>query len=177
MKHRFTSIAATLVALLAFSACATKTETATADPAQIAKITAVATAVAQTGATVTLQKNPESRAALLAVAEAIEQAAALPDAPQPNNLVNLASAAASKYGGPYGALAGVGLQAGFALYQQLYAANTANALDKQPAFKAVLLSMAGGIRAAVQATPAAGPVDAVTPQLSPEDFVLKPARR
>lgn len=164
-----------LFSAFCFSGCLTVPAGTQADPAQVARISTVATTLAHTAAAIQLQKEPEARQALLAVAEAIEQAAAQPQAPQPSNLVQLASAAATKFAGPYGALAGVGLQAGFGLYQQFYAANAQSALDKQPAFKAVLYSLAGGIRAAAQAdgSPAA---PASGPSITAEELVLRPAR-
>lgn len=167
-------VSLTVGLVLAFAGgCASPSSSSAADPAQVAKISAVAGAIVQTGASAVLAKNPDSKAELLAVAEAIEQAAALPQAPAPSNLLNLTSAAAAKFGGPYGALAGLGLQAGFALYQNFYAANTASALDKQPAFKAVLVAMASGIRAAAAGVPQ--PV-ASLPDLPDSELVLRPAR-
>ena len=142
------------------------------DPAQVAKLSAISRTIMQIGTASAVAKDPSIKEPLLAVAEVIEQAAAKPDAPQPSAVLNLASAAASKFGGPYGALAGLALQGGFSIYQQLYAANASTALDKQPAFKAVLLSLADGIRAGVASTeiPVASP-----PDLKPEDFVLRSA--
>lgn len=154
-------------------ACSSTSTSSAADPAQVAKISAVAGMVVQGGVAITLQEHPELKPELLAVAEAIEQAAALPNAPEPSNLVNLASAVATKFGGPYGALAGIGVEAGFALYQQLYAANASSALDKQPAFKAVLTAMASGIRAAANGAPSA---PAAPPALTPDELVLRPSR-
>jgi hypothetical protein len=149
--------------------------TAPADPVQVAKLTLVAGVITEAGVAVALEKDPGSRAALLAVAEAIEQAAALPDAPAPSNLTGLVSAAAVKYGGPYGALAGIGLQAGLQIYSQLYQANATNALDKQPAFKAVLVALARGIRAGVVAADSGTPRSQPVPELSPEDFLQRAA--
>lgn len=174
MKNKSCFVSFVCFVGLIFGGCSSVTSNQ-ADPAQVAKLTAVATVIAQTGVSAALVNNPESREQLLAIAEAIEQAAALPEAPPPSNLINLTAAAAAKFGGPYGAVAGLGLQAGLAIYQQLYAANAASALDKQPAFKAVLLSLAGGIRSAVQGIPAAS-VGGMSTDLSPADYVLRSAR-
>lgn len=159
-------------------ACSSPTGTSSADPAQVAKLSLVASALTSAGAAVVLQQDPSSRPVLLSIAEVIEQAAALPEAPPPHNLANLVSAAAMKFGGPYGALAGIGLQAGLQIYSQLYASNTSSALDKQPAFRAVLLSMAGSLRASANAPAGVDltPHAAAVPTLSAEDFVLQPAR-
>lgn len=163
-----------LVALLLLPACQTPRAGAAPDPAQIARIGAVAEVLATTGSAAVMVKTPSARGELLAVAEAIEQAAALPDAPKPAQLISLVSASAAQFGGPYGAAAGIALQAGLGLYQSFYAANVTNALDSRPACKSVLLALARGIRAGVGPNPPAA-APATAPGLSREELILRPA--
>ena len=172
----FAVLCSLISALCLFIACSTPGgASAPADPAQVAKLSLVAGTITSAGVLVAIQEDPGSRQALLAVAEAIEQAAALPDAPAPSNLTGLVSAAAVKYGGPYGALAGIGLQAGLQVYSQLYQVNASNALDKQPAFKAVLTALARGIREGIAAADSGTTRSQPVPQLTPEDFLLRAA--
>lgn len=161
-------------ATLLFAGCASAPTGTNPDPAQVARISAVAGTLTQIGAAEVLRNNPDSRRELLAVAEAIEQAAALPDAPPPSHLTDLAATAAAKFGGPYGAVAGLALQSGFALYQRLYAANASTALDKRPAYRAVLTAMASGLRAA--ASPATASAPPRPDELTDADLVLRAAR-
>lgn len=147
---------------------------ANADPEQVAKLSAVSATITQIGATAVLTNNPGARGQLIAVAEAIEQAAALPDAPAPTHLTDLVSTAAAKFGGPYGAIASLALQSSLALYQRLYVANQSNPLDKQPAFRAVLLAMASGLRAAASPATASSPPPPA--DLTDADLLLRPAR-
>lgn len=174
MKPTRSPILALLTAALCFafglflSACQTFS-VANPDPAQVAKISGTAEMVVQLGASAALAKNPEARAYLLSVAEIIEQAAAK-DAPAPDNLTALITATASKYGGTYGALASLAVQGGVTLYQRLYQANVNSTIDTRPAYKAVLLAMAAGLRSAASGAVAATP--AAPPPLSDAELVL-----
>lgn len=146
--------------------CAAIARPRQADPAQVAQIASVAQSIAAIGAQGVLVKNPQARPQLAAVAEAIEQAIRVPNAPEPQYLQQLVVSAVGQLG-PYGQLAALAVQGGLAFYQSFYAANVSSALDKQPAFKAVLSGLARGIRDAT-VVPAAS--------LQPVDLVLRPAR-
>jgi hypothetical protein len=160
--------------LLLLPGCKTVPTSPQPDPAQVAQIAAVAESVVGFGVAAVLANNPEARPQLLAVAEAIEQATAQPWAPAPNNLIALVAQAAGQFGGPYGALASLAIQGGMEFYRQFYAANINAALDKQPAFKTVLVAMAKGIRQSTgtPAATAAAPPGAV----AGVDLVLRAAR-
>lgn len=155
------------VMLCALTGCQTRPTSTEPDPAQVARIAAMAEAVVSLGTQGVLAKNPEARRDLIAVAEAIEQAIAMPNAPEPSQLTGLITAAIAQFGGPYGALASLAVQGGLSFYRNFYAANTSSALDKQPAFKAVLHGLARGLRSGTVSVAAGSPVDDV-------DLVLKP---
>lgn len=163
----------TIAVVFSYSSCHTAptSQGGAPDPQQVQKLTALANTVVSVGVAGVISKNPEVRPQLLAVAEAIEQALALPEAPPPLQLTQLISAAAGAVGGPYGSLVALAVNGGLSFYQSFYAANVNNQLDKQPAFKAILQSMSTGIRQGVSLVPAS-PVDF----LNEVDLVLKPAR-
>jgi hypothetical protein len=164
---KFAIVFASLLSLVLVGCNVFKTTAKVPDPAQVAQISTVAQNVVGIGVQSVLAKNPDLKAQLIAIAELIEQATNQPDAPSPTNLISLVGSAVGAIGGPYGYVVQIALQGGLMFYQNFYAANVNSALDKQPAFKQVLLAMAKGIRDGTGA-PAANPV-----QL---DLVLKPAR-
>lgn len=137
---------AILLFSMLFASCMSVAPGTTPDDIQVAKIAAMAESITAIGAQGVLVKSPESLPNLIAVAEVLEQALAVKDAPPPTQLQQLLSGAITQFGGPYGPLIALGVNGGLAFYRQFYAANTSSVLDKQPAFKAVLRGMARGLR-------------------------------